>query len=113
MPPRDDGIVDHVVLDALVAGRLTGDDLRPAERVWIVGELTGRGVPVTRICDLTGMSRRTVQRLRVRAAQVDFTPIVTYPPGGMPYPARLPVEDVEDVEDPAVEVQDQDAGVSG
>lgn len=70
IPPRDDD-VDEVVLDAALQGRIRrqGINLTPAERVWLVAELTRRGETVQSISQMTCMSRRTVHRHR-RAASL-------------------------------------------
>lgn len=62
--PYDD--IDEVILDATLAGRISAKGLSPAERIWLVGQLTERGETIPAICKLTGMSRRTAQRLRAR-----------------------------------------------
>lgn len=63
---KNDDYIDPVVLDAALAGRVARDHIRltPAERVWLVHQLTQRGETVTDICSMTAMSRRTVQRHR-------------------------------------------------
>lgn len=64
--PADDDDIDEVILDAALAGRIARNHIRltPTERVWLVHQLTRRGETVTDICQMTAMSRRTVQRHR-------------------------------------------------
>ncbi len=67
-PPRYRG-ADWAAVDALLTGRLTADQVRPADRRAAVHELTSRGHTAAAIADRIGLSQRQVVRLRAGAVE--------------------------------------------
>ena len=62
-PPAYVG-ADWAAVDALLSGRLTADQVRPADRRAAVHELTRRGHAAAAIAERIGLSQRQVVRLR-------------------------------------------------
>lgn len=64
----DRSAIDWAAVDAVLCGRLRGDDVRVVDRREAVRQLTERGMSADQIAARTGMSQRTVVRHRTAAS---------------------------------------------